>query len=215
MQNLRVYNSGAMRFYSIIISAVLIVIFIVQLIFPQITDMFLLNSNSLAQPWRFATAMFLHGSFSHLLMNLFALLLFGSILEKKVGSRRFLGIFFISGILANIIAFNFYDSSLGASGAIMGIIGTLAVLSPTMAVWAFGMVVPMIVAAVIWIIIDAVGIFMPDNIGHIAHLSGIIFGAMFGFMIRINTPKQKKKTQMIEVPEHLLRRWETLYMGRD
>ncbi|PIZ83116.1 hypothetical protein COX97_01660, partial [Candidatus Pacearchaeota archaeon CG_4_10_14_0_2_um_filter_05_32_18] len=179
------------------------------------TDALILNESSFSQPWRFITSMFLHGSLSHLLANLFALLLFGFILERTIGSERFLAVYLISGILANLIAVNFYSTSLGASGAIMGIIGTLAILRPLMGVWVFGMILPMSIAAVIYIIIDAIGVFIPSNIGHIAHLSGIAFGIIFGTILRISKSKKEKKTHKIEVPEHLLRRWETLYMGAD
>ena len=191
---------------------ILIILFIFQQFINGFTDLLILDKNSFREPWRFLTSMFLHGSIAHLLSNLFALLFFGLVLEKKIGSNKFIGIYLISGILANLIAVNFYPESLGASGAIMGIIGTLAIIAPGMAVWAFGMILPMAVAAVIWVIIDSIGIFIPDNIGHIAHLSGIFFGILFGLILRINKGK-KNKRHMVEVPEHLLRRWETLYMG--
>jgi len=203
-----------LRFYTLWIALALIVIFIIQSLLPGFTEQFILNKSSFKEPWRFLTSIFLHGSFIHLMSNLFALLFFGIILEKTVGSNRFLGIYLISGVLANVVTFNFYPSSLGASGAIMGVIGALAVIKPLMTVWAFGMILPMAVAAVVWVVIDAVGIFIPSNIGHIAHLSGIVFGAIFGILFRISMEK-RKKNHRIEVPEHLLRRWETLYMSAD
>ena len=201
-----------MKFYAIYLALLLIAIFIFQQFINGFTDLLILNKNSFSELWRFLTSMFLHGSLAHLLSNLFALLFFGIILEKKIGSNKFLGIYLISGILANLIAVNFYPESLGASGAIMGIIGTLAIIAPGMAVWAFGMLLPMAIAAIIRIAIDFIGVFIPDNIGHIAHLSGILFGIIFGIILRANYQKINKKHK-IQVPEHLLRRWETLYMG--
>ena len=180
------------RFYSLWIGMILIILFIFQQFINGFTDLLILDKNSFREPWRFLTSMFLHGSIAHLLSNLFALLFFGLVLEKKIGSNKFIGIYLISGILANLIAVNFYPESLGASGAIMGIIGTLAIIAPGMAVWAFGMILPMAVAAVIWVIIDSIGIFIPDNIGHIAHLSGIFFGILFGLILRINKGKKNK-----------------------
>jgi len=202
------------RFYTIWIALLIVIIFVIQTIFPGFTEVFNLTSSSWTQSWRFLTSIFLHGSLAHLLSNLFALILFGLILEKTIGSNKFLLVFIISGILANLVAINFYPSSLGASGAIMGIIGTLAVIRPLMGVWIYGMIVPMFIASIIWIVVDAIGIFIPDNIGHIAHLSGIFFGAIFGGVFRSNYETRRKR-HMIEVPEHLLRKWETLYMGRD
>ncbi|PIN93186.1 DUF1751 domain-containing protein [Candidatus Pacearchaeota archaeon CG10_big_fil_rev_8_21_14_0_10_31_9] len=204
-----------MKYYAFWIAIILVATFALQSFVNGFTDALILNESSFSQPWRFITSMFLHGSLSHLLANLFALLLFGFILERTIGSERFLAVYLISGILANLIAVNFYSTSLGASGAIMGIIGALAILRPLMGVWVFGMILPMSIAAVIYIIIDAIGVFIPSNIGHIAHLSGIAFGIIFGTILRISKSKKEKKTHKIEVPEHLLRRWETLYMGAD
>ena len=199
------------KYYSLWICLICIIVFAIQLMIPSFTDLFVLNSSSYIQPWRFVTSIFLHGSPTHLLYNLFALFFFGLILEKTVGSKRFLWVFFTSGILANIISINFYTSSLGASGAIMGILGALTVIRPLMNVWAFGVIMPMAAAAVVWVLGDVIGIFMPDNVGHIAHLSGIFFGLIFGIVFRTKHHKQKK-THRIEVPEHIMRRWETLYM---
>ena len=204
------------KLYTLYLAIILVITFILQLLIPNFTESFVLNQNSSVQIWRFITAIFLHGSVSHLIYNLFALIMFGLILEKLIGSNKILIVFFISGILANIVSFNFYPSSLGASGAIMGIIGALAVIRPLMAVWVFGMILPMFIAAIIWILGDLIGLFTPDNVGHIAHLSGILFGFVLGFIFRINQEKIKKKHRHnIHVPEHLLRRWETLYMGSD
>ncbi|MEA3329629.1 MAG: rhomboid family intramembrane serine protease [Nanoarchaeota archaeon] len=200
-----------LKFYTLWIAIILVGIFILQFYIPNFTDFFILSKSSWIQPWRFATSIFLHGSFKHLISNLFVLIFFGLILEKLVGSNKFLGIYLVSGICANLIAINFYPSSLGSSGAIMGVIGALTIIRPTMNVWAFGMILPMSIATIFWVLIDALGIFIPSNIGHIAHLSGILFGAIFGVVFRLNHHKVKKK-HVIEVPEHILRRWETIYI---
>ncbi len=59
------------------------------------TDLFVLDGNSFSQIWRFVSAIFLHSGVSHILYNLFELALFGSILEKLVGAKTFLLIFFL------------------------------------------------------------------------------------------------------------------------
>ncbi len=104
------------------------ILFLTQLLISGFTELFLLNSSSYLQIWRFVTAIFLHGGLAHLLYNIFALALFGSMLERLIGSTRFLMVFFVTGVLANIVSVNFYDSSLGASGAIFGVIGALIVI---------------------------------------------------------------------------------------
>ncbi len=67
--------------------------------------------NELFQPWQFATHMFMHGGFAHILFNMFALFMFGTPLERIWGSQRFLVFFFLSGFGAGLIytAINFYQ----------------------------------------------------------------------------------------------------------
>jgi hypothetical protein len=200
------------KFYAIWLSLICIGVFILQLFIPGFTDFFLLTPAALTrlQIWRFLTSIFLHGSLVHLLYNLFALALFGSILEKFIRGRRFLIVFFVSGIIANLISVNFYTSSLGASGAVYGILGALAVIKPLMMVWAFGFPMPMFLAAILWTGGSVLGIFMPSNIGHIAHLSGIVFGFILGIIYR----KPSRKKQKVKIPDKYIRQWESSYMLR-
>ena len=174
------------KFYALKLCLLIILIFILQYAVSGFAEFFVLNNKALYsyEYWRFLTSIFLHGSLIHLLYNLFALALFGSILEKTIGGRKFLLIFFCSGIFANVIAVNFYSSSLGASGAIYGILGALAILRPLMIVWAFSLPMPMFIAAILWTAGAVLGIFMPSNIGYIAHLSGIFIGVLSGFVLR-------------------------------
>ncbi len=200
-------------FYALKLCGIMIVVFFVQWMIPGFTELFLLNQVSWSQPWRFLTAIFLHGGLAHLLYNLLALALFGSILERLIGGKRFLIVFFVTGILANIVSVNFYDSSLGASGAIFGVIGALVLVKPMQVVWAFGIPMPVFLAGMIWAIGDAIGIFIPDNIGNIAHLSGMFFGILLGFIYR---RKRRKFTSLREKAVHLdekmMRQWEEGYL---
>jgi hypothetical protein len=187
--------------------------FILQLLIPNFTNALVLNQQSFPQIWRFITSIFLHGSIEHLIFNLFALIMFGLILESLIGTKKFLIVFFVSGVLANLIAVNFYSSSLGASGAIYGILGCLAVIRPLMTIWAFSLPMPMFIAAIIWIILGIIGIFNPiDNIGHIAHLSGIFFGVLFGLYIRIKNKNKIIKKDKIKIPEKYMQNWENYYI---
>ena len=141
---------------------------------------------------------------------MFALALFGSILEKLIGGRRFLTVFFTTGILANLISINFYPSSLGASGAIFGIIGALIIIRPMQFVFAFGLPMPIFIAGIFWAIGDVIGIFIPDGIANIAHISGMIFGLLIGAIYK--NPGQKKKNRKVKVNERKIRRWEDRWM---
>lgn len=172
------------RFYALKLCGWMFLIFLIQLFLNGFTEFFLLDSSKPFEVWRYFTSIFLHGSIPHLLYNAFALALFGSMLERLLGSKRFLWIFFVTGILANIFSINFYDASLGASGAIFGVIGTLVAIRPLMFVWAFGFPMPLFVAGIIWAAGDLIGLFVPSNVANLAHLSGMFFGLILGFIYR-------------------------------
>jgi len=202
------------KYYALWIALIIILIFIFQKTISGFTNSLLLNQESSSQPFRFITAIFLHGSLSHLIFNLFALAFFGLILEKFIGSNKFLIIFFISGILANIISVNFYNSSLGASGAIFGIIGALTIKKPLMTVWAFSLPMPMFLASILWATGDLIGIFNPSGVGNIAHLSGLAFGLILGAILKSKNIKQEniKQKNKIKIPEKDIRFWEDNFM---
>jgi membrane associated rhomboid family serine protease len=193
------------------LAGICIIIFIFQLLIPNFTESFMLTNHALEKPWQFLTAIFLHGSITHLFYNLFALILFGFILEKTIGSRKFLWLFIISGVLANLISFQFYPSSLGASGAIMAILGTLAILRPTMTVWAFNLPMPMFIAAILWAGGSVIGIFGfgDQSVGHIAHLSGLAIGIIYGIILRIQYPAKKQpSSESPLISEDYIQIWE-------
>jgi len=208
------------KFYFLWLSIICIGVFILQNlpITPEFTETFILNQNAVQefQIWRFVTAIFLHGSIVHLIYNLFALLFFGFSLEKRIGSKRFLLVFLLSGIIANIFAVNFYESSLGASGAIYGILGCLVILAPFSFVWAFGLIMPLFIAVGLWIagdVLTTLGAFGETNVGSIAHLSGVAVGILFGLILR--KPSTIKNLQnKIEIPDNYIHQWERTYMHR-
>ena len=81
--------------------------------------------------YRLVTAMFLHGSLLHLLFNMLALYWLGTIVEQALGTWRFLLIYFVSGIAGSAGALALsgpFEVTVGASGAIYGIMGALLVL---------------------------------------------------------------------------------------
>ena len=203
------------KFYFLWISIICIILFILQITISGFTDLFKLSENALTMPWQFVTAIFLHGSLTHLVYNLFALIIFGIILESTIGSKKFLSIFLVGGIIANIISFIWYPNALGASGGIMAIMGCLAILRPTMAVWAFGMILPMFIVAILWVTGSVIGIFGfgDQGTGHLAHLLGLIVGILYGIYLRISSKKLKTGYQRkIKIPESSMRNWEDYHM---
>ncbi|MBW2981486.1 rhomboid family intramembrane serine protease [Candidatus Woesearchaeota archaeon] len=187
-----------MKFRNIVISliAVNIIIFILQMILGiNFTEAFMLISADIfKRPWILLTSMFLHGDLNHLLFNMYALFLFGILLEQKIGAKKFAFIYFLTGIIAAFMAGFFYPRALGASGAVMGIIGALIILMPNLRLlFLFAVPMPLWVAGIIWILIDLLGIFVPSGIANIAHLAGIGSGLLIGLYFKRQRKVYQKK----------------------
>jgi len=154
--------------------------------------------------WTFLTSMFMHAGFGHLLVNMISLMFIGSFVEKLVGKKRFIGLYFIGGLFAGVlfvlIAFftgmdlNVY--AVGASGAIFALGGLLAVLTPRLPVLVF-FIIPMPMWAAMGVLMFglwalSLGLGLP--IGNTAHLGGLIVGLGYGFYLKKKFPR---KTKMI------------------
>jgi len=199
------YNIRAALWLSLII----IIIFIFQKIIGNFTDLFILDSRLvIPKVWTLLTAIFLHSGIVHLLYNLFGLALFGSILEHIIGSRKFLILFFISGLVASIISLPFYTRVLGASGAVFGILGMLGILRPKLTVWLYHMPMPMIVALFVWGAGDVLGIYAPSGTANIAHLGGLGIGVIAGFYYWKQFKETKHKKEDVYIDEEKVKEWE-------
>lgn len=200
------------NWFAIKLVIICVVVWILQLIIPWLTDEFaLVSSEFLSRPWIIITHIFLHGGIEHLFYNMFALALFGSILERVIGGKKFLIVFFVSGVIAGIGSILFYEASIGASGAIYGILGTLAILRPRMTVYmGLGFPMPMIVAVFFWAAGDLLGFFAPsENVAYAAHLFGLAFGFIYGIYLRKEhgEPFRKRKSKA-HIGEEEFREWE-------
>jgi membrane associated rhomboid family serine protease len=145
--------------------------------------------------WQPFTYLFLHGGILHILFNLLYLAMFGADLEHIWGSRRFYTYFFLCGVGAgaiNVIVKTILDPhgigsalipTIGASGAIYGILLANAVLLPHRRVWMFPL--PVTVSMRIFVIaMGAIEFFgtigaSGDNISHICHLGGMLVGYVY------------------------------------
>ena len=155
--------------------------------------------------WTLLTSMFMHGGVAHLFANMFSLLFLGSFLERLIGSKRFIGVYFISGIIASLFyalfayAFNLDPTiaAVGASGAIFGVAGMLAVLTPRMPVYIMFIPIAMpmwfgviLILIVLWLLSASIGL----PIGNAAHLGGLLTGMAYAFYLR---NKHKRKAKII------------------
>lgn len=157
------------------------------------------TASFLAQPWTIVTNLFVHDprSIWHLLFNMITLYFFGTFLLRLVGTRAFLTIYFLGGIVGNIFfmlsAFFWFLASpfsivIGASGAIFALGGTLAVLTPRLRVFVFPIPVPM----PLWVAVIG-GFVIVSFVGGVAwqgHLGGLVTGFLAGLILRrgVRTP---------------------------
>src|SRR3989338_1221436 len=108
-----------------------VIFFILQMTVKNFTESFILVGNDVfSRPWILLTSMFLHGGAYHLLINMYVLAMFGSILEQRIGAKRIVLLYFSSGLFASFLSSFFYARALGASGAIYGVIGALIIIMP-------------------------------------------------------------------------------------
>lgn len=177
---------------------------------PGFTDALLLTSDAWSEPWRFFTAMFLHGDIQHFFYNMLALLVFGLVLEHDLGSKRFLLLYGCAGVGANLVSVFFYPASLGASGAIFGMIGALVVMRPGMMVYVMGLPMPMLLAGLVYVGVDLFGLFVPSGTANLAHLVGMAVGLMFGSIYRSRSARVSDRPLVVD--ERSMRQWEDRYL---
>ena len=176
--------------YSFLLLALISLSFVLQLLIPGYKEhLAFIPALVMERPETLITYIFLHGSPGHLFFNMLFFVLLGPILERKIGSSKFLLIFFLSGIVAGVgwglTTDNPFVPVVGASGALSGIFATLTVLMPRMKVYLF-FLIPMEIwmVLVLFAIYDFVMIGSNDMIAHTAHLSGLFFGLLAGMSLK-------------------------------
>ncbi len=154
------------------------------------------------------TYMFMHANFSHIFFNMFAVWMFGRVLEQVWGPKRFLTYYLVCGIGAGLIqelvqyieyamVWSNYSSvdtglgiipmdvflnqltTVGASGAVYGILLAFGVLFPNSQMFVFPIPVPIKAKYFVigYVVLElALGLGSSDNVAHFAHLGGMLFG---------------------------------------
>lgn len=153
------------------------------------------------RPWQIVTHMFMHGGFWHIFFNMYSLLMFGTVLERSIGSKKFLIFYFVTGLgavalhtgvewieaqifMANeqVMAYHnlLMTPTLGASGAIYGVLIGYAMVYPQS---RLTLLFPPVTLTAKWMVIifAAIELFTgitgtADGVAHFAHLGGMLFG---------------------------------------
>lgn len=141
------------------------------------------------------TSMFMHGSFAHLGGNMLYLWIFGDNIENRLGHKRYLLFYMVTGVIASLshvfitlfTAQNSLIPSLGASGAISGVLGAYIILFPFQRVNVFIVFtiisVPALIALGFWIFFQVIsGLGMlggeDEGIAYAAHIGGFLAGIL-------------------------------------
>ncbi len=132
--------------------------------------------------WRLVTSMFLHGDVLHLFSNMVSLLIFGSYIELSFSKYKFVLIYFISGFLGSLFTLFILPLntiSLGASGAIFGLIGA------ALSILIVERNNPLIILGLIYVFYFVIMSFS-SGINYIAHIFGLLGGFVIGYLLRRN-----------------------------
>jgi rhomboid family protein len=145
--------------------------------------------------WQLVTYLFLHAGFFHILFNMLALWFFGKDLEDIWGTRRFLQFYFFCGIgaglfvvLGNYLFGNPLIPTVGASGAIYGVLLVCAVMWPDRIIIFYIFPIKLKYFVMIMAAIAFFGLRdLNSGVSDVAHLSGMLFGYVF-----LKSPKMGK-----------------------
>jgi membrane associated rhomboid family serine protease len=138
-------------------------------------------------PWTIVTNMFVHIDFWHIFGNMLTLFFFGQVVYRLVGTKWFLLLYFVGGIVGNgiYIWLGIPNSvAIGASGAIYAVAGALVVMMPKLRVALWGILpMPLWAFVLIFMVLWSIPYVIP-GIGWQAHLGGFLIGLIAGFFFR-------------------------------
>lgn len=146
------------------------------------------------QPWRLLTSCFVHIGVLHLLMNMYALVYIGMMLEPRLGKLRFTAAYFLTGIVASTASLWWHDLtvSAGASGAIFGMYGVFLAMLTT----------NLIEKSARKAFLTSIGIFvvynlmngLKDGIDNAAHIGGLVSGIIVGYVFYPSLTKNESNS---------------------
>jgi len=139
-------------------------------------------SQFLDEPWTIVTSMFVHAGMWHILGNMLVLFFFGSYLLGLVGERQFLLVYFVGGLLGNVLFMALgqeFATAVGASGALYAVMGALAVMRPRLKVLIWFMI-----PVDLWIVVVFGALMILPGIAWQAHIGGLALGLAAGLFFR-------------------------------
>jgi len=154
--------------------------------------------------WTFVTYMFIHGGFSHILFNMFGLFIFGTHVERQMGSREFLLYYIVTGTLAGVFSFfvyyatgNYMVALMGASGALFAVELAYAVFFPDSILYIWGIIplrAPVMVLGFTALELIFSLTARNSSVAHFTHLAGFAVGWLY-FMVRFGINPWRRLTR--------------------
>ena len=174
-------SSGMKCVFTLILLNCLVYFFIQGQLGPRIEElMFSSDAFRDMKLWQPFTSLFLHGGLMHLLLNMWGLYLFGSLVAPQLGALSFLEVYFVSGVSGCLfwLLFNWnaHSALWGASAAVFGIMMLTAMLQPDIELIIFPIFIPLKVKTmvIVFAIIEIISNSKMDIVAHTAHLGGLI-----------------------------------------
>ena len=156
-----------------------VIVFILSIFSDAILPMLAVNRDlivSFGQYYRLFTGMFVHAGILHLLFNMYALYIIGMQLESFLGKAKYLAVYLLSGLGASMLSIFFSNSfSVGASGAIFGLMGALLYFGYHYRVYLDSVVKSQIIPL---IVVNLLLGFMVAGIDNWAHVGGLVSGIL-------------------------------------
>lgn len=180
-----------------------VLVYLLQQAVPSVTrELWLYPPLVLERPWMLVTYMFLHSPTSiwHIAFNMFALWIFGPRVEERIGSGNFITLYLLSGVGGALLSFLPPQApTLGASGAIMGVMLAYAMYWPHERFFLWGVVpVQVWILVAIYVVFDISGAsgVTGAGIAHFAHLGGFISGYLYLKVMEIRSPARSWKRKI-------------------
>lgn len=168
-----------------------ILMFILTMLNPNLLNNLILNPLLVksGEYYRLITAMFLHGSVLHLFVNMYSLWIIGNQLENFLGKNKYLVIYLISGLSGSLMSVSLTGSlSLGASGAIFGLLGSLLYFGYNYRLYLGSVLVRQLIPIIILNL--SIGFLIP-GIDNAAHVGGLVGGLFITMALGIGKKTEK------------------------
>lgn len=168
-----------------------IIVFALTMTIPKLANMFVLDPSSVrnGEVYRLITCIFMHASILHLVFNMYALSIIGKQVETFLEKTKFLIVYLFSGLTGSLLSCAITNTySLGASGAIFGLMGSLLYFGYHYRLYLgsvlLGQIVPVIV-------INLVVGYLTPSIDNAAHIGGLVGGLFLSMALGVNKDDER------------------------